>query len=477
MNHLYCINSRYLSGDEGKDLSDTDTRFRSARRRRAGSDRGSGMESAQTQGMTARHWGVLATCVFCTFGCAAVAFSTPGLCYRPVSQYLGVEVFDVSFYMTIVYLSEVVFSPIAGRLMQRFDMRIVCTVAALCTSCGYAAMSFYVELWQWYVSGILIGFGEVVLLWLMVAGLLNRWFKKRLGLVIGLSYAMTGAGGAVLNLAGQFLLGSDLSGWREVYLVLGIVAFVLSVPFTLFAIRSRPEECGLRAYGELLSKSRAESERAEARALPGIPAKQAFRCWYFYALVFAGCMANIGGIFPQHFTTFYQGFVAVDRETMEGIGSLMVMSGTLEAFVMVGMAGGKVLIGMLESRSVQLALVVGCLGGFLGLAGIWAGGEAVVLPVLFGGGLFYGLVYPFVTTLLPYVTRLLFGSREYDRIYSVILMPVNLVGAFAASGLALLYQNVGWNAFFIVGLASIAVIYVGFSVAYRAGKKRYCENL
>ena len=259
--------------------------------------------------------------------------------------------------------------------------------------------------------------------------------------------------------------------------MLGIVAFVLSVPFTLFAIRSRPEECGLRAYGELLSKSRAESERAEARALPGIPAKQAFRCWYFYALVFAGCMANIGGIFPQHFTTFYQGFVAVDRETMEGIGSLMVMSGTLEAFVMVGMAGGKVLIGMLESRSVQLALVVGCLGGFLGLAGIWAGGEAVVLPVLFGGGLFYGLVYPFVTTLLPYVTRLLFGSREYDRIYSVILMPVNLVGAFAASGLALLYQNVGWNAFFIVGLASIAVIYVGFVVAYRAGKKRYCESL
>ena len=76
------------------------------------------MESAQTQGMTVRHWGVLATCVFCTFGCAAVAFSTPGLCYRPVSQYLGVEVFDVSFYMTIVYLSEVVFSPIAGRLMH-----------------------------------------------------------------------------------------------------------------------------------------------------------------------------------------------------------------------------------------------------------------------------------------------------------------------------------------------------------------------
>ena len=76
-----------------------------------------------------RHWGVLATCVFCTFGCAAVAFSVPGLCYRPVSQYLGVDVFDVSLYMTIVYLTEVVLSAPVGRLLQRFDMRIVCTAA------------------------------------------------------------------------------------------------------------------------------------------------------------------------------------------------------------------------------------------------------------------------------------------------------------------------------------------------------------
>jgi len=170
-----------------------------------------------------------------------------------------VDVFDVSLYMTIVYLTEVVLSAPVGRLLQRFDMRIVCTAAACSTSLGFAAMSFYTELWQWYLSGVLIGFGEITLLWLMVASLLNRWFSKRLGLVIGLSYAMTGVGGAVLNLVGQFLLGADLSGWREVYLVLGLVAFALSVPFTLFAIRSHPEDVGLKAYGAVLEPSVAQS--------------------------------------------------------------------------------------------------------------------------------------------------------------------------------------------------------------------------
>ena len=432
------------------------------------------MNATQTQKMTSRHWGILATCVFCTFGCAAVAFSTPGLCYRPVAQYLGVDVFQVSFYMTIVYLTQVILSPVVGKLLQKFDMRIICTLAALSTSGGFMAMSTYTQLWQWYVSGILIGFGEITLLWLMVAGLLNRWFKKKLGLVIGLSYAMTGAGGAVLNLVGQFLLGPDLAGWREVYLVLGVIAFVLSVPFTLFAIRSHPEDVGLKPYGAVLDENVKEGEIVD---LPGLTSKQAFKSWYFYALIFAGCMANIGGIFPQHFTTFYQGFVAIDRETMEVIGGLMIMSGTLEACTMVGMAGGKILIGALESKSIQLALIVGCVGGFIGLSCIWAGGTMVVLPILFAGGMLYGLIYPFVTTLLPYVTRLIFGSKEYEQIYSVVLIPVNLVGAFAASGLALIYQNAGWNAFFIIGLVSIVIIYLGFNIAYYAGRKVYLERL
>jgi OFA family oxalate/formate antiporter-like MFS transporter len=434
------------------------------------------LDKTGVQKLTGRHVMVVLTCIFCTFGCGAAAFSVPGLCYRPVAAYLGVEVFNVSFYMTLLYLGEVIFSAPVGWLLKKFDMRIICTIAACCTSIGFAAMSQYTMLWQWYVSGVLMGFGEVTLLWLMIAGLLNRWYKKKLGLVIGLSYAMTGIGGAVLNILGQFLLGPDLSGWRDVYLVIGIIAFCLSVPFTLFGIRSHPEDVGLKAYGEDLDFEAVVDEHGNID-LPGVPAKTAYTRWYFYALVFAGCMANIGGIYPQHFTTFYQSYVAIDRETMEMIGELMIMSGTLEAFTMVGMAGGKVLIGALESKSIQLALVVGCVGGFLGMCGIWIGGEMVILPICFAGGLLYGLIYPFVTTLLPYVTRLIFGSKDYDRIYSVVLIPVNLVGAFAASGLALIYQNLGWPPFFIVGLASIVIIYLGFNVAYYAGKKHYLEKL
>lgn len=423
-----------------------------------------------TQKMTLRHFLVLLTCITCTFGPAAITFSCPGLCYRPVASYLGVQISDISFYMSLVYFAEVVFSPIVGALLEKYDVRIICTVAAVSVSAAIGMMSTYTELWQWYISGIFMGFGEITLLWLMVAGLLNRWFKAKLGLVLGISYAMTGLGGATFNLIGQFILGADLSGWRELYLVYGISAAILSVPFTLFCIRSRPEEVGLKAYGAVLNEN--EAITAENLELPGITAKQAWHKWYFYLLIIAGCLFNVMGIYPQHFTTYYQMVVAVD-DFGAVIPDLMIMSGTLEACCMVGMAVGKVTIGAIESRSIQAALAFGAVAGVVGLICVWNGGFSRVIPLLFFGGFIFGMIYPLVTTCLPYMTRLLFGEKDYDKIYSIVLMPVNLVGAFAASGLALIYQGPGWTAFFVVGIAVSFILWLIASLTIKFGMKDY----
>ncbi|MGN0302205.1 MAG: MFS transporter [Anaerotardibacter sp.] len=426
-----------------------------------------------TQKMTVRHFLILLTCITCTFGPAAITFSCPGLCYRPVANYLGCQVSDVSFYMSLVYFGEVVFSAPVGALLEKYDVRIICTIAALCTSLGIGMMSTYTQVWQWYISGIFMGFGEITMLWLMVAGLLNRWFKKNLGLCLGLSYAMTGIGGAVFNLIGQFILGPNLlyeETWRTLYLVEGVCAFFLSVPFTLFALRSYPEEVGLKAYGAPLGDG--EVEHVDHESLPGLPASVALKKWYFWVLAIAGCVFNVAGIFPQHFTTYYQTLVACTADG-QTIPELMIMSGTLEACCMAGMAVGKVTIGAIESKSIVAALSFGSICGVIGMLGVWFGGFDKFIPVLFFGGFIYGMCYPLVTTVLPFITRVLFGDRDYDKIYSYILIPVNLVGAFAASGLALIYQSVGWVPFFLVGIAAAVACWIIGMVVVKAGGKDY----
>ena len=86
------------------------------------------------------------------------------------------------------------------------------------------------------------------------------------------------------------------------------------------------------------------------------------------------------------------------------------------------------------------------------------------------------MLYPLVTTALPYITRLLFGEKDYDKIYSVILIPVNLVGAFAASGLALVNQMFGWDFFFILDIVVMILIYIFCTLCYNAGKRDAAEK-
>ena len=428
------------------------------------------------QKMTARHLLVALTCIVGIFTTSAITFSCPGLCYKPVANYLGLQVSDVSFYMSVVYFAEVVFSPIVGALLEKFDVRIISGIAVLCASGGFFAMSQFTAIWQWYIAGVFLGFAQITLLWLVTAGVLGRWFKKKLGFFLGLSYAMTGVGGATFNIVGQFVLGPNLlveETWRNLYMVFG-AACLVPLPFYIFALRNHPQDVGLKAYGEQLTEGEEIDE--EHLQLKGMEPKQAYTKWYFYVLIIAGCLMNILGIYPQHYTTYYQTVVAVDASGA-AIPDLMIMSGTLEAFSMVGMAIGKVVTGAVESKSLQAALILGVVTGAGGILCIWLGGFNKILPVLFGGGFIYGCVYAWVTVMLPYLTRSVFGDLHYDKIYSVILIPVNLVGATAASGLAVVNQTFGWSVFFGLDIVLIVIIYFIATLVFKVGRKEYEEKI
>lgn len=253
-------------------------------------------------------------------------------------------------------------------------------------------------------------------------------------------------------------------------MIYGIIILVTTIPFICLFTRNAPEEVGLKAFGAPLNDEDVHEEH-----LVGFEPKEAYSKWYFWALIVCGALMNILAIYPQHFTTFYQTTVALDANGVQ-ITDLMAMSGTLEAFTMIGMAGGKIITGAIESKSLQLALILGGVLGIVGIVCMWQGGFNKILPVLWGGGLVYGFCYSWVSVLLPYITRTVFGDLHYDKIYSVLLIPVNLVGAFAASGLALIYQGPGWSAFFIVDIVLIVVTWFIATIVFNTGKKQYADK-
>lgn len=192
---------------------------------------------------------VVATGIVGCFAPCALALSCAGIYFTPVSEALGVGRGVFALYLTIMLLSTTFSLPFLGKLMESKDLRVVLSAAVILIGVPLICMSFFNQVWQFYIAGAFMGVGLAVLLILAVPTLVNRWFRKNVGFFIGLCMAFTGIGGVVFNLVGGALIASGPDGWRMGYLVFGVIALVLALPFTLFCVRSYPSDMGLDPVG------------------------------------------------------------------------------------------------------------------------------------------------------------------------------------------------------------------------------------
>ena len=257
------------------------------------------------QGFTWRHFGILLVCAFCMLGPQGITYTTAGLNYTPVSKAIGCQITDISLYVTFIYLANAVFAVPMAKLFNRFSGKKMVIIASLMVSIPQFCLSFCTEPWMWWVAGFIIGAGLILITHLMTAILLGRWFEKRYGLVVGISYAMTGVAGVVFNLIGQFILGADLTGWRECYQFFGVSIFLLTIPWILIFFKDRPQDVGLLPYGMAVTEEISQ-EIEDTRSQPGFMLKEAIRLPYFWTfLIAAGLMCAMTSMI-QMFAPYVQ---------------------------------------------------------------------------------------------------------------------------------------------------------------------------
>ncbi|RDB69408.1 MFS transporter [Eggerthella lenta] len=402
---------------------------------------------------------VVATGIACCIGPSAMAFSCAGIFYTPVSETLGVGKGVLAIYMTVLCLSMTITLPFAGKLMETKDIRVLLSTAVALVGGSLIAMSFFNQVWQFYITGALIGVGEAFLLYLAVPTLINRWFKKRVGFFIGLCMAFTGIGGVIFNPIGGAFIASGPEGWRMGYLVFGIVALVVALPFTLFCVRSYPSDKGLQPVGadEVTSEG-----AAPAAALTGVSAKVAMRSTVFYMMaIFAG-LINLC-------TVIYQFLPSYATSLGDQLPEIAALSATLASAAMLGQAIGKVALGAINDRSVYGGLAVGLGSGVIGLVLMWLIPGSV--PVMLAGGFLFGIFYASATVQVPLMTRTIFGTREYSNIYSRVSMVASLCSAFAATLWGFLIDATGYSYMFIIGIVAVVLIGFGGYYALKAGRK------
>jgi MFS family permease len=366
-----------------------------------------------------------------------MVMSSAGIFYQPVSKDLGISVGKFGLYMSFNYLASTLTLSIAGKLMEKYSARVLLTLSSAVLGLTVGAMSFFAAAWQFYVAGGVLGVTLAFLLYLSFPTMVNRWFRTRVGFFIGICSAASGVGGILFNPLGGYLI--TTYGWRATYLVFGAVILLIVSPLLGLLLRDFPADLGLLPFGQ--------DEQMEAvTSGAGVEYTRAIRMPVFYGLiVFALLMISVSTL--NLFIPKYVG----------GLSYSLEQTSLAASAVMIGVAVGKVLLGLINDKSNALGVATTVAGGIGGLALLLLGHVGIWVVVV--GGLLFGWAYAGVTVQTPMLVRAVFGGRNYAQIYSNVSIAFAAGGTVTAGGWGLLADHTSFG--FILSLGIVFLIISG----------------
>ena len=396
-------------------------------------------------------YAIVASCIAITCLPCALVLSCAGIFFTPVSEFFGVPKASFTLYFSVLNIMMMLTLPLAGNHLSRLDARKVLSGATILAGVGLIGMSFGTSMPWFYVCGAVLGFGMAPLIYMAVPTLINNWCVKKVGFFVGLCMAFTGIGGVIFNPIGTAIIQSGPEGWRLAYRVFGLIVLIGTLPFTLFVVRSKPEDKGLLPYGaDEVAES--ASRQAPAAVVEGVPANVAMKTPAFFAL------AIFCGIITLN-QTIYQFLASYATSFGDTIPAIAAASGVVASAAMAGQAIGKVLLGIINDKSVKLGIVFGLACGVVGVLLMWF--IPSPLAVLLVGAFLFGIVYAMTTVQTPLLVRSVFGSADYTNIYSRISMVGAIMSAFAAVFWSFVIDSPGgFPLMFIGGIVCMAVCLV-----------------
>ena len=137
-------------------------------------------------------------------------------------------------------------SPVLGRYMDQFAMRLLVLSGALAMSLGLFLLSLATQFWQIVALHVtLLPVGMILTGTLASQTMVSKWFTEKRGLAIGVSSMGTSLGGLSVPLVTAWLIGEQ--GWQGAYLVLAMLSLILLVPLNYLVLRHDPPILRLQA--------------------------------------------------------------------------------------------------------------------------------------------------------------------------------------------------------------------------------------
>lgn len=426
------------------------------------------MESTKALRESSRCWAVLIAC--CVVDAFGFTLGTTGysVFLTPIRTSLGLTMFEAQMYNTACMFCTIISTLIGARLMKIGAGKVV-AVCSVLIIIGYNLMGFFPSVVTIAIAGCLGGLAYPLLSIYTMPVVIGNWFYKRQGTWISVCLAMSGLGGLVFSPLATSLIAAF--GWQAALSICSAIMIPLCL-LGVFLIRTNPIDLGILPHGATMSdiedSASASKEQQGAIDRPGLTLKAAAKTPAFALLIVVlfciGLQSGYAGnMNPMIQASGYSAAIA-------GVGLSAMSLGNLVCKPIVGILRdhcGAMFSGMCGYG----AFIIGMALVLMGMASY---NEGLIIAAAFvtglGGG--SGLVMPSL------YTKDTFGSKDFDRIYS-IQMGVRSAGCAVAAPLAgILFDATGGYAanviFWIV--VSALVIVVG-CMAVISGRKRWAKSI
>lgn len=405
-----------------------------------------------------RHYAyvILAACVILKIGAGAVAACTANF-IAPVVREFGCMVSQFTLMTSIMAISMSLLYAPAARALENLPIGRVMGISALCEAVGVALLATYHSIEWFYLSGVLIGGAQAFTGLVATPIIINMWFKKKTGTMLGIVIAVQQVATVAFGLLSGQLITS--MGWRTAYLILAAVV-ALTVPF-LFLLMKSPKQVGCLPYGvEEEAPENAVSAPVEKEEW-GLTLKQACGKAAFWIAWLTCILYSYGTAGFSHFASYST--LELGESTNFGAWAGMCMS--------LGGIVCSLLLGRINDKfGVKAGLIWGAVFCTLGFS------IAILAKnmhfLVFPGAFIAGLAYSMYTVQCPLISRTIVGSKNFSSIWAVMMVANSLIGGGLCFTIGLFYDKMGtYTGAFLMCMGLFLLALVTGSVAVSMSKK------
>ncbi|MFJ7936469.1 MFS transporter [Sporosarcina sp. NPDC096371] len=380
-----------------------------------------------------------------------------GLFLTPVTEDLGIGMGSLTLYFSISSIVTMLFLPIAGKIMAKYDIRVVLISAIILQAGSFAMFGLMNSVWGWYLFCIPMSIGSIFVTQMAGPVLINNWFKKHNGLAMGIMVASGGIFGAILQPMAGNLISNE--GWRTTYITLGLVVMAIVIPIVLLTIRMAPQQKGLQPYGAL-EGDKMDKNPAQTVTNRGVTASVAKKSSAFYSLLIFFFFITAISSFGQHVAPFAM-----------GLGYDVKFAGSAMGGWQIGVLIGALSFGVLSDKIGAKNTAI-----FAMLLGLVPVGILLLVPenaLMFNLAIgIYGFVVASLGTLGPLLTTALFGNKEYSQIYASAVIGLAVAGIVALPGYGYIFEITGSYTYVLYAIVTMLILNVIAIVFAFKGKKK-----